>query len=524
MTTTEAHTRDTFPVVWDDAADGQLCWFFDMSHTPEVMTPLGYDLYFGPFLNGFGWLRPTYQNYYVYDWWPQNAGEEAAQRITLQQLKDAARNFWERIVPEVEAKTAYFLRTDFDALSNDQLLAELRQLPEWRTRCGALHTRALFPYNAGMQRLISVYQELIGQDELAAVRLVQGHGCRSVDAGRALWRLAQLAASVPSVLAVLQDAELAASECVAMLERDAAARPFAEAFSSFLDEYGWRTDLFELAMPAWAEDPTIPLNQLRAYLEMPAYDPEAEQRRQVAERDELIADAMAKLSPADAERLRETIDAARHVVSLQEDHNFYIDQRAAFSPRRLVLAAARRLVLEGELAEPNDVFYLSAAELFDSLSGRLRGIQGIADRTKEEMQYWARVTPPPWIGAPPSAEMEKQSTARPRDGAASELPGASASTGVARGPARVLMSLAESDRLHPGDVLVARTTMPAWTPLFAVASAIVTETGGLLSHAAVVAREYGLPAVLNVTDATSLIRDGQLVEVDGGQGVVRLLE
>jgi phosphoenolpyruvate synthase/pyruvate phosphate dikinase len=138
------------------------------------------------------------------------------------------------------------------------------------------------------------------------------------------------------------------------------------------------------------------------------------------------------------------------------------------------------------------------------------------------MARWAKETPPPWIGAPPPERAPRApiDRAEPVPG---ELHGTGASAGIARGPARVLMSLDESDRLAPGDVLVARTTMPAWTPLFAVAAALVTEVGGMLSHPAVTAREYGLPAVLNVADATRTIRDGQLVEVDGTTGVVRIV-
>ena len=86
-----------------------------------------------------------------------------------------------------------------------------------------------------------------------------------------------------------------------------------------------------------------------------------------------------------------------------------------------------------------------------------------------------------------------------------------------------MLDLKESNRLRKGDILVARTTMPPWTPLFAIASAIVVETGGILSHAAVTAREYGIPAVLGVNGATRHIRDGQLLEVDGNKGTVRLL-
>src|SRR5439155_23659728 len=104
-----------------------------------------------------------------------------------------------------------------------------------------------------------------------------------------------------------------------------------------------------------------------------------------------------------------------------------------------------------------------------------------------------------------------------------EVRGNAAAAGVATGPARVIATLDEAHRLKPGDILVTGTTMPPWTPLFAIASAVVTETGGILSHAAVTAREYRLPAVLSVADATRLIRDGQALEVDGGTGVVRIL-
>ncbi len=522
MTTTETRTAETFPVSWDKPEDAELCWGFDTEHTPDVVTPLGFDLYFGPFINGFGWARACLQNYYVYDWFQESSFEAAAAGVDTARLIESGRYFWDKIVPEIEGHTQRFLQTDFDALSDAELAAEIEKLPALRTRMGALHTRALFPYSVGMRRLIATYQELVADDELAAVRLVQGHGCRSVDAGRALWELSQLAASIPAVRdRILRVDHATAGDCMAALRSETAARPFIEAFASFLNDYGWRTDLFEFATPAWAEDPSIPLCQLRSYLEMPDYNPDAEQRRLAAQRDEAIAETMSGLSPEAAARLGDAIEGARHVVSLQEDHNFYIDQRCAFSPRRLVLAAARRLVSNGSLAEANDVFYLRAPDLLGALRGSAPDAQSIADRSKAEMARWSNVEPPQTIGAPPPAEEPKPSALG--DHGSPQLSGNGASSGMARGPARVLMSLAEADRLRPGDVLVARTTMPAWTPLFAVACAVVTETGGVLSHAAVVAREYGIPAVLNVVDATRLIRDGQLIEVDGSQGIVRII-
>ena len=104
------------------------------------------------------------------------------------------------------------------------------------------------------------------------------------------------------------------------------------------------------------------------------------------------------------------------------------------------------------------------------------------------------------------------------------LPGNAGSAGSVRGKARVIRTLADASRLQPGEILVTTATAPAWTPLFAVAAGVVTDTGGILSHCAVVAREYGIPAVVGVMGATAMIADGQWVEVDGNAGVVRLIE
>jgi pyruvate,water dikinase len=98
------------------------------------------------------------------------------------------------------------------------------------------------------------------------------------------------------------------------------------------------------------------------------------------------------------------------------------------------------------------------------------------------------------------------------------------SAGTVRGPVKIVRILSEAGKLVPGDILVAVTTAPPWTPLFATVGAVVTDTGGVLSHCAVVAREYGIPAVVGTGSATNLLHDGQLVEVDGAQGIVRLLD
>lgn len=112
----------------------------------------------------------------------------------------------------------------------------------------------------------------------------------------------------------------------------------------------------------------------------------------------------------------------------------------------------------------------------------------------------------------------------PPEPSGDDLRGHPGSAGVVTGRARIIGSITDADKLEPGEILVAPTTAPPWTPLFAVAGGIVTDTGGILSHCAVVAREYQIPAVVGCGNATSVIRDGQTIEVDGTQGVVRLLD
>jgi pyruvate,water dikinase len=107
---------------------------------------------------------------------------------------------------------------------------------------------------------------------------------------------------------------------------------------------------------------------------------------------------------------------------------------------------------------------------------------------------------------------------------ATEVRGLGASPGVVIGVARIIDNLDDADRLEDGDVLIAKTTSPPWTPLFGVAAAVVTDAGGPMSHVAIVAREYGIPAVVGTVEATKLIRDGQRVRVDGSAGTVELLE
>jgi pyruvate,water dikinase len=415
-------------------------------------------------------------------------------------------------------------------MTDGQLAAEIERLLEVRFRSGQLHTLAIQPHFQGMALLIATYKELLGDSDssasdgtsLAALRLVQGYPDKSFESGERLWRVARVAAALPRVAERLRALERSAAlDTLSALRGEPSAAPFVEAFDAYLDAYGWRSNA-SFGTPTWAEEPTVPLMLLRAYLEAGGYDPNAQQQRLGEEREAALREALAALDADGRARLEDVLDAAVAVSPQLEDHNFFIDQRLACMPRRLVLAAGHRLVAKGVLDDPARVFFLRVRELLDALAGSAAGLSETAWRRKEELAYWRAVTPPPFVGAPPPEGAPSGLPPAPRDGSG-ELRGSGVSAGVARGPARIVRSLAEADRLRPGDVLVTSVTQPAWTPLFGIASAIVTEVGGMLSHTAIASREYGLPAVVALRDAMRRIPDGRLIEVDGSAGTVQVI-
>jgi pyruvate,water dikinase len=201
---------------------------------------------------------------------------------------------------------------------------------------------------------------------------------------------------------------------------------------------------------------------------------------------------------------------------------------------RISLEVGRRLAAAGVVDQPDDVFLLTLEELRDTALDvpRLNRRAPIAAR-RAEMEYFRSVPVPPTLGAAPSdapltdpvnvALRKFFGAPPPTADDHAVIRGNCGSPGKATGPARVVRSLAGAGKLQPGDVLVVETTAPPWTPLFATAAAVVSDTGGILSHCAVVAREYGIPAVVGTGNATERVPDGHLLEVDGDAGIVRLV-
>jgi rifampicin phosphotransferase len=197
--------------------------------------------------------------------------------------------------------------------------------------------------------------------------------------------------------------------------------------------------------------------------------------------------------------------------------------------RQAVARLGATLRDRGVIAQPDDVFFLTQAELRASLAGDPQDVRAAVAERRREWAWRRRLSPPLALGNPPGESLiagavnaMRMPDVGSQDGRET-LRGMPASPGQATGLARVLRGPEDFARFLPGEVLVAQATAPAWTPLFALAAAVVTDGGSLAAHASLVAREYGIPAVVGTGDATTRLRDGQRVLVDGDRGSVRLL-
>jgi phosphohistidine swiveling domain-containing protein len=222
--------------------------------------------------------------------------------------------------------------------------------------------------------------------------------------------------------------------------------------------------------------------------------------------------------------LRLAVSRARQAITLREQGR--IVQSLLFGEvRKLALALGEKLMELGHLAAAEDVFYIHTGELRDLVTGKFllpETLPGLVALRREALARCEEREPPECFVLPEGAYARD----RARDGATVEgdtLRGVGASRGRARGTARVILDPVR-DKLEPGEILVARATDPGWTALFAIAGALVLERGGILSHGAIVAREFGVPAVVGVEGATARLRGGEQVSVDGETGVVVILE
>ncbi len=360
-------------------------------------------------------------------------------------------------------------------------------------------------------------------DGSLANRLLAGAGnMDSAENGLALVRLASWAKERPAVAQALL-APGSFAEMEPRLARVDGGAEFLDRWREFMDRHGHQArGGMDVAQPRWTEMPDHILDVLRTFLRLEeAADPIQAQARRLQERARLLADCRRRLrNPFKRAVLLFLLRCSQRGL-MQRENVKNEGVRMVAMVRQCLLEAGRRLRKRAILSDPNDVFFLKCSEL-EPVFGGSPGFDVLATvaARKAERDRFRGLQPPPVIVGRYDSSVPAATTPDP---ATTVLHGVAVSPGVATGAARVILQADASAQVLPGEILVAPYTDPGWTPYFLPAAGIVVDIGGLLSHGSVVAREYGLPAVVNVGAATRLIRTGDRVRVDGNAGQVVIL-
>jgi len=329
--------------------------------------------------------------------------------------------------------------------------------------------------------------------------------------GFVLQQIAELAHDEPEVADRIRAAELSELTVAGL-----PAGPTRDALRRFVEDYGYRgIREAEIAAPRWSEDPTLMFAALRSHLLSPADldDRVRDLRRAREEAEERFKKSVPfPLRPSVAKLL----DVVRRFTRMREHLRGHVVEVLGMF-RRVALEASRRIEAREPEAGPDAAFFLTLAELRRVLYDQNERVAIRVQRRRLEYERNQGLPEPPttFVGFPPD-DVSVASTAK-------RLRGLAASGGVAEGRVRILRDPSQAADFKPGEVLVVAAADTGWAPLFLAASGVVTELGGPLSHAAIILREYGVPAVVNVTNATRSLRDGDLVRLDGDAGTVEKL-
>jgi len=444
--------------------------------------------------------------------------------------------------PGLVRDIARLREVDLVSLSDAQLADQMEELRLWTFASFDIHFYLSGANGLPLARLAWFCRDALGYDDMATMALMSGLSSASSEPALALAALADGIRGDASLKDVVLGA--APAGVVALLrERGGDA---ASALDDYLRRYGCRALRYELIERTLGEDVALVGQLLQEQVRRPV-DLLAEQQRLRTERQAARAAALAALADEAARSgFAALADAAERAYPVREDNEFFTVSVPLALCRFAALEAAGRLISGRAIRQADDVFFLTWDEVLGSLRGGSRVaaevIAARRDRYAAAGAYDAPSSfgqeppPPPLDVLPREAReamegmlyiqqrvFEAELSAVRADAGAREVRGAAASRGSYTGTARVVMGEHEFDKLQPGDVLVCPITSPVWSILFANIGALVTDSGGILSHPAIIAREYGIPAVVATGNGSQIIRDGQRVVVDGDNGLVRII-
>lgn len=539
---------DDFAIEWQPG-ERELTWRRNAMHHPHPVEPLFGDYHrvvldeaFNRSAEVIG-IRARNRSrvfngyYYSTNFDVPGTSESFASSRVLSLTLDLHAEWTGRWLPEVKGLLSSQEEFPLGACSRQELSEHFVRTLRFSRRAWEIHYELVWPMTLAISLYADAYHELFPESAgFAPYALLQGSDNESTLTDRAIWALSRRFVHESRALAALIDLPITTREQLV----EVASAELVASFDELLRRHGRRSDAFDhLTSPSWIEEPRPVFDLLRRFVVLDVHPLAEALSRAAATRDAELARVSRELEsyPSAARHHFDALHrSALTATALYEDHNHWIDQRVDHEVRRVVVEAGRRLCLEGVLASEDDVFGLTLEELSSALgTGGDSSLARVASERRHRNRMYERVVPPVAIGAVPTGGAP-ESTDDPIERALRlfvgirpteptdprMLRGIGGAPGEGLGRVRVVRVLEDIDRLLPGEILVAPTTAPSWSPVFNLVTAVVTDAGGMLSHCAIIAREYGVPCVVGCVDATSRLKDGDLVRVNGQLGTVTL--
>jgi phosphohistidine swiveling domain-containing protein len=562
---------EDFPVEWE-AGQQDLFWVHDDLHIPNPVSPMYADI-------GGWWLKCDYMfrrfgtpfasdwivkviNGYVYTAAiPARAGLHAeateygarytprvphdgtyVERIgaylgwTLPYYAENFLTWWRtRLRPEMERNFERFDAYDTEAASLLDLAILLEDAIDMHDRHWQIHWVLNFAQFSSTLALNAAIVKAKGEGDHSALmgRLQSSTENRNWDSIEELWRIKEWVKAEQGAVAKAFERATASDVLRALAAGDEGRAFLAERIEPYQRTFGYKSMwAHEFAFTTWRENPAPIVEAIRGYLEVD-YDFPSELRAVADDLEAAKAEAMDGVAEGEArDELARALELSLRMNPLTPDHHFYIDQGTNARVRLVLVAIGRKLVSSGVLSDPEDVLYLRYNELRALMAGALPDAQELVSDRRDEREAAFERRPRDWVGTATEEAVAfpylslwafPEKLHRKPAESADQVLGLPASVGVVEGTARVVLSPEEFDAVQRDEVVVCRMTSPAWVVLFTKISGLVTDAGGMASHPAVVSREFGIPAVVGTSDATSRIKTGDRVRVNGALGRVDIL-
>jgi len=556
--------NDDFPIEWISDKERELFWFVDDNHCLNPISPMFYSLHgwWGPTLEymyrrfdapfGVQWIGKRINEYLYSAVIPRQAAEAGETASYYNWIMPTyANNFLDwwtnRYLPEIKRNFEYLDNFDTENATLPDLMVYLEEAIDIQERHFRIHwilNLAQFQSSMDFQQ---VAKEVVGDVDPSLIgRILISRKDKNWDGLEALWKLKEK---------VKNDAELSATfgknetapDILSALKPTAKGKSFLEEIEDYGEEYGYKAIFpHEYVNELWVESINPIVESIKGYLESD-YNLPAVYKKCIDDQDAAIAE-LKKLIPATAKeeqkkRLHEKLDLAVKMMPLTPDHHFYIDQGTFGRLRLVILAIGKHLEKIGLLDKAEDIFFLEYEQLRRYIpnpksADNPDGVDGkkiAAEARKRWDEAW-KIKPKAWVGTvtkwamyeepyhtlwgwPERFEREQAGEEEVKD----KIVGLPASSGIAEGIARIVHSPKEFDQVRQGEIVFCKTTNPAWVVVFSKISGVVTDTGGVLSHPAVVAREFGIPGIVGTGDGTYRVHTGDRVRANGNTGEVEIL-